>query len=226
MKYHIDTGIIYEKFGEKCNCPLCEIKKIVEEQLLGEFLNDAVMEDNTRILVGKKGFCVNHFDMLFSRQNKLSVALQVKTFSDKTLEKFIEPAGSAKNAKKLADKIENATNTCVICDYLEESMIKYYKTIARMFANEKDFYKVLFASKGLCMHHYAELLRYSSYAGGFAKQYLDTLSKVQKTAFASEGELLDAFCAKHDYRNALKPLGNAENALPTFRERLYGKKYD
>lgn len=55
MNYHIDTGIIYEKFGEPCECPLCAIEKKVQEQFLHEFLNDAVMEDDSRIAVAKKG---------------------------------------------------------------------------------------------------------------------------------------------------------------------------
>lgn len=226
MKYHIDTGLIYQKFNEDCLCPLCEIKKIIEEQLLHEFLNDAVMEDNTRIEVGKKGFCVNHFDMLFCRPNKLSLALQVGTFADKTLKDLISPAKSAGSAKKIADSIENATKNCVICELLEESMVKYYKTIARMFANEKDFYKILFSSKGFCMHHYAELLRYSSQAGGFSKQYLSVLSKVQLTSFERECETLDEFAKSHDYRNALKPLGDSEKALAEARVRLYGEKHE
>ena len=32
MAYHIDTGLIKEKFKVDCECPLCEIKKIVEEK--------------------------------------------------------------------------------------------------------------------------------------------------------------------------------------------------
>ena len=56
MAYHIDTGLIKEKLKVDCECPLCEIKKVVEEQFLYEFLNDAVMEDNTRIKVGEEGF--------------------------------------------------------------------------------------------------------------------------------------------------------------------------
>jgi hypothetical protein len=93
MKYHIDTGLIVDKFQTDCECPLCEIQKIVEEQFLFEFLNDAVMEENTRIKVGQKGFCAKHFDMLFSRQNKLSVALQIETRSQ-VLSEFLTPRSS------------------------------------------------------------------------------------------------------------------------------------
>ncbi len=225
MGYHIDTGLIKEKFKESCECPLCEIKKIVEEQFLHEFLNDAVMEDNTRIRVGKKGFCARHFDMLFSRQNKLSVALQIGTRVDK-LNDLYAPAKNAREAVKKANAIENSSKTCVICDLVEESMIKYYKTIAQMFEREKTFYKTLISSKGFCMHHYAELLRYSKYAGFVSKEYVKIIGGTQQRNMERLKGELKKFCDKHDYRNALEPLGSAETALPRMREKLYGKKYD
>ena len=225
MNYHIDTGLIYEKFAVDCECPLCEIKKIVEEQFLHEFLNDAVMEDNTRISVGKKGFCSKHFDMLFARQNKLSVALQIDTRVDK-IEKWFESAKNPAQAKKMALEIEKGQTDCVICDLLQESMVKYYKTIAQMFINEKDFYKTLVSCKGFCLPHYAELLRYSSFAGFGAKEYLSIIGGTQKRNMERLQKELKKFCDKHDYRNALEPLGSAETALPRMGEKLYGKRYD
>lgn len=79
MGYHIDTGLIKDKFKEDTECPLCEIRKVAEKQFLHEFLNDAVMADDCRIEVRKKGFCAEHFGKLFAGQNKLSVALQTET---------------------------------------------------------------------------------------------------------------------------------------------------
>ncbi len=225
MGYHIDTGLIYEKFAVDCECPLCEIKKVVEEQFLHEFLNDAVMEDNTRIKVGKQGFCKEHFNMLFSRQNKLSVALQIDTRVD-NLMPLITPAKSAGQAKKIAEQIKNGQVSCVVCDLVQESMIKYYKTIAQMFLKEKDFYKTLVASKGFCLPHYAELLRYSSFAGFGTKEYLSIIGDVQNRNMQRIQKDLKKFCVKHDYRNALEPLGSAETALPRMGEKLYGKNID
>ncbi len=225
MNYHIDTGLIIEKFNIDCECPLCEIKKVVEEQFLHEFLNDAVMEDNTRIKVGKLGFCDRHFDMLLSRQNKLSVALQIRTRIE-FLQKHLTELKSVKGAKKQADYLEKAISTCVICDLTNESMVKYYKTIAQMFAKEKDFYKTLISSKGFCMHHYAMLLKYAGSASVFASDYVNLLSGVQLRGINRVDEDLKKFCDKHDYRNANEPLGSAETALPRIRTKLYGKKYD
>lgn len=225
MNYHIDTGLILEKFKTDCECPLCEIKQIVEEQFLHEFLNDAVMEDNTRIKVGKLGFCARHFDMLFSRQNKLSVALQIGTRVDK-LYSLIDEVHSVKGGIKQADALMKSASTCAICEYAEDSMIKYYKTVAQLFLNEKSFIKILLGTKGFCLEHYAELLRYAKYAGYMSNEYSEILSGIEKRHLERlKGELKD-FCDSHDYRNAGKPLGSAETALPRMRTKLYGKKYD
>lgn len=223
MKYHIDTGLIKDKFKNACSCPLCQIKKIVEEQFLTEFLNDAVMDDDARISVGKKGFCETHFDMLFARQNKLSLALQEKTYSE-NLKNLFYPIKNNRNAKKTAQKLLCSTRDCVICELVSESMTKYYKTIAQLFFKEKDFYKQILSTNGFCVTHYAKLLEYSSYAGLLQKEYLSVLSSTQLNAFNKTTDLIDAFCLKHDYRNALKPLGDCENALPYLRNVLYGEK--
>ena len=225
MQYHIDTGLIYEKFNENSSCPLCAIKKIVEGQIVHEFLNDAVMEDDTHIEVVNKGFCAEHFDLMFNNPNKLSLALQINANAD-NVRQLILAAKTAGGAKKLADKIDKNLSSCVVCDYVEESMVKYYKTIAQMFLHEKDFYKHLIRSHGFCMHHYAQLLRYASCAGFAAKDYVKMLADTQTRAFDDIQQKLNFFCKKHDYRNALTPLGSAENALPEARERFYGKKPD
>lgn len=225
MGYHIDTGLIYEKFKTDCECPLCEIQKIVEEQFLHEFLNDAVMEDNTRIKVGKEGFCAKHFDMLFARPNKLSVALQINTRVD-NLMKLINDKKNVGSAIKQANALIESSKTCAICGFVEDSMVKYYKTIAQMFEREKDFYKILIKSKGFCLNHYAQLLKYSRSAGFMAKEYVSILGGVEKRNLERVQTDLKRFCDKHDYRNALEPLGNAETALPRMREKIYGKKID
>lgn len=221
--YHIDTGLIKEKFAGASECPLCEIKAVVEEQFLHEFLNDAVMEDDTRIKVGKTGFCERHFDMFFKRPNKLSVALQIGTRAE-NIAPLLGEVKSSGAAKKQAEKIEVALSGCAVCDLVNESMIKYYKTIAQMFVREKGFLKTLLSSKGFCLTHYAELLKYSSSAGFAAKEYLSVLSSVESRNFERIQGDLKRFCDKHDYRNANEPLGDAETAIPRMRIKLYGKK--
>ena len=56
--------------------------------------------------------------------------------------------------------------------------------------------------------------------------YLSALGTVQERNFKRVQAELKDFCDSHDYRNAYKPLGNAETALPRMRTKLYGEKQE
>lgn len=225
MNYHIDTGLIYEKFKENRVCPFCAIEKIITEQTVYEFLNDAVMEDDTHILVEKKGFCAKHFGMMLARPNKLSASIQIGSNLN-TLDKIIDGKAPFVTAKKKAEKIEKALTDCVICDAVADSMQKYYKTTAQMFLHEKEFYKLLLSCNGFCLKHYAELLRYSSCAGIGAKDYVSLLDGCEQRALNAVRDNLTAFNRSHDYRNAYTPLGKAEHALDDAQRFVYGNPAD
>ncbi|MBE5756246.1 MAG: hypothetical protein E7342_00430 [Clostridiales bacterium] len=221
MKYEISTGLIYEKFGENVECPLCEIKKTVEKGIVEQFLGDAVMEDHTREEVNELGFCVRHFDLLFNRPSKLGLALQMET-RVKTLNKKLSEPKNYKQALKEVNKIEEQTKTCIVCKYLNEHMNRYYKTIAKMYDNEKDFRELFAKNKGFCLEHYKELLRFSKYAGGKTKEYLELLFSLENQSLSKIIGGINWFCLKHDYRNQLKPMGEAEGVLERTRTKLFG----
>ena len=223
MNYHIDTGLIIQEFNKDSECPICSIGKIAEEQFLHEFLNDSVMASETREKVNKLGFCSHHFDKLFNRQNKLSLGLQISTRVYQ-LQDYIVPIKNKKQAKKQAELLRKQSSTCIVCDLLNESMIKYYKTIAQLYAKENSFRQTFKNCKGFCLEHYAYLLEYSMFAGTFADEYIQVLSELQARNISRLQQDLTRFCRKHDYRNASMPLGSAEFVLPNMRIKLYGDK--
>lgn len=223
MNYHISTAPIFKEFTSDCECPLCKIEKITAENILFQFLNDAVMEDDTRAKVNKLGFCAAHFDMLFARQNKLSVALQSVTRLN-ALREYVAPAKDAKQAKKQAEALRKKTSTCIVCELVDEHMTRYAETVAQLYASDKDFVKQFNETRGFCLKHYALLLERASCAGLKTKAYLADLTALEKANLERLGGELQWFCDKHDYRNREKPLGTAADALPRTRVKLYGEK--
>lgn len=222
MKSNIDTKLIITKFKEPKDCALCEIKNDVEKHLIHEYLNDAVMDDDCRIEVGKNGFCQKHYGMLFSGQNKLSLALQIETYGKVTVSKLMRTPKSVKEAKKISKELNKTTCDCVICKTLEETMDNYYKAICKLFVSNKEFFKFLVNGNGFCMPHYAKLLDNSSYAGMLSKNLLGIISETQRKRINNDFENLDTFCKKHDYRNSLQPLGKSEDCLIKIKETLFG----
>ena len=88
----------------------------------------------------------------------------------------------------------------MICDTVDEMMVRYSYTVAQMFDNEQDFPALFAASKGFCMKHFTELLKYVSFAGKSADKYLEILINVQKKALDKAESDLNMFASKFDYR--------------------------
>ena len=223
MNYHIGNMLIYQEFENACECPLCRIRGILEKRLAEQYLNESVMEDFQRRLVNERGFCAHHMQMMHARQNKLSLALQ-NTTRLTALKAKMEITADIKIAQKMADTFLHCGDTCVICDAVETNMIRYYKTVAETFCAEPRFKEVLLRTKGFCLPHFGALLKYASFAYGKKKDYLYTLTKLQKEQTESLLTDLQWFAAKHDYRNQDKPWNGAEKALERSMIRLHGEE--
>ena len=222
MNYHIGTMLIDENFTPNCDCPICKIKRTVNERLTEQYLGEAVMEEDTRMEVNKLGFCLNHYSMLFSSRSKLGLALQVSTRL-LTMRKEITLPKNAWQAKKQGETLLKMNQTCVICIYLEEHMVRYYKTVAEVYNNIPDFKNRLLAVNGFCMEHYANLLKYSNYAGGKQKEYVADLYAVQSKKVDELKVAIDEFCIHHDYRRVGTPLSDqARESLKVAQKTLYG----
>ena len=220
MNYHIGRMLIDENFDDKDFCPICRIKSTLEKRLAETYLGEAVMEDETRKEVNDLGFCSRHFDILYKMPSKLGLALQTHT-RVKTLYKSIITPVKAKNAKKFSEKIEKSISSCVICKYLNEHLIRYYKTVAEVYFADEKFKEKLLSTKGFCLTHYENLIKYSSYARNKADEYLKDLYKIESESFEKLENSLEAFCTHYDYRKSSEPLGENKNALPNARKTLY-----
>lgn len=223
MQYHISTGLVIKHFEQKCECPLCEMEKIVEANICRELLADGCMDDDVRKQVNAKGFCLKHFEQLYEMESKLGLSLQMTTRTNTLLKTFSKPK-SLKEAKKQSQNIKNELSTCLVCDCTNDEMVKYYKTIAQLYYNENEFKQMLKDCNGFCLKHYSKLLEYAIYASFSHKDYLSTLYEVEDKRLKKSVELLNAFSNRHDYRNAGKPLGEAVNALPRIKIDFFGKK--
>lgn len=225
MNYHIGTMLIDENFDDKCDCPLCRIHARVDQRLTEQYLGEGVMEDKTRTEVNKLGFCDHHYDMLFASRSKLGLALQISTRLNTVLKEIQQPK-NAKDAKKQGDAILKLNQTCIVCKYLDEHMVRYYKTIAEVYQSVANFKERLLNTHGFCLKHYAELLRYSSFAGSKQKEYVADLYTVQIKRVETLKKDIDEFTFHHDYRHAGTPLSQgAKDSLKETSNLFYGDKY-
>ena len=222
MNYHINTILIWDYFKEGSECPLCAIRSHIEKQFISSYLNEAVMEDACREEVNKYGFCKRHFVRLYEGDNKLGLALQTHTRM-KHLLKRIDAIDNPKAAAKMADKLLGELESCAICRLMDANMERYVATVPKMYGKEGEFRKLFNGGKGFCLEHFSMLIKASRNAGGFEKEFLQILTKMQAENFERVYNDLGTFTDMFDYKNGGKPWGTAKGALERSINKVCGK---
>lgn len=248
MKYHIDTIPVWDAMKLDSECFLCALKRKTELGEVEHYLGASVMEPDTRIRVNKKGFCRNHQQMLYALDNRLGHALLLESHVAETRERLEKAIKTAKSAAKgasggsLMDKLtgkvpsaakqmEDAaaaldalTESCIVCDSIEENMGRYLHTFFHLYQNDTDFRKKFEGCKGMCMPHAAELLRTaaSELPGKVLPVFADTVCRLETEAFDRLQEDVSWFCRKFDYRNYDEPWYNSRDAVERTVNKLRG----
>lgn len=62
-----------------CGCPFCTLYRKLEENELDLILGASMMEPDVRIKTNEQGFCKTHYDMMFTRKNRLGMALMLES---------------------------------------------------------------------------------------------------------------------------------------------------
>lgn len=217
MKEKIYTIPINEAFDEACECPLCLIEKRLEREAVEYELGAAMMEPDHRELSNEKGFCKKHLEMMFEKENKLSLALVLDTHLAEVRKKI----SALKNAKKGLFKketpsISEAVDSCIICEKIEKTMDRYCEVLASMYKDEPEFRAKFDGSKGFCLPHFEKLLEYGN--GHFIKALIE---KEEKELEAINDDI-HKFTLKFDYRNRDMEWGTAKDAPKRCVEKVVG----
>lgn len=217
MKEKIYTIPINEAFDEACECPLCLIERRLEKEAVDYELGAAMMEPDHRELSNEKGFCKKHLEMMFEKENKLSLALVLDTHLLEVRKKI----SLLKNAKKgLFSKekpsIKETVESCIVCEKIENTMNRYVDVLAMMWKDEPEFREKFEKSKGFCLAHFEKLLEVAK--GDFLKALIEKEEKELEKI----NDDIHKFTLKFDYRNRDMEWGTAKDAPKRCVEKVAG----
>ncbi len=214
MKDTIYTIPITEIFDEECFCPFCTLYKRLEEEEVSYAVGPAMMEPDYRALTNSKGFCKNHIIMLNALPKVLPLALVLKSRMNNLYKKLEMPKLCDMPKKKdiklideYIDNLENTSNTCVICDRIENNTERYFKTFIDLIKEKEEFFKRVKKSGGFCMPHYIKILTHAKKALNTKelKKILPALDELQQKKFNKLKSDTEIFIDSFDYKNAGKP---------------------
>jgi len=201
--------------------------KSLEDNAIDFTMSPSYMEDDIRVQTSKLGFCQKHLKQLYDVQNRLGLALILKSHMDeliKNIEKQTQPGiklGMSSFFRKKVEAsgsaayIEELEGKCFVCSKIKGTFERYIATVFHLYRTEEEFRRKFSSSKGFCTSHYKTLyLAAEKYLSGeeqssFIKElnrlYLENMKRVRDD--------LEWYINKFDYRYENEPWKNAKDAL-------------
>ena len=200
-------------------CPFCRIQTMLENNELDTILGAAMMEPDVRIKTNEQGFCRRHYDAMFTRKNRLGLALMLESHLDELRGQFergglatLLKGGAASTTLERLDKLDES---CYVCGRIEYSLGKMLSNAALLWDTESEFREKTKAQPYFCLPHFR---RWSETArAGLQKKRFDefysAVSEVVLAYFDSLRGDVSWFCKKFDYRYDAEPWGNSKDAI-------------
>lgn len=237
MKEKLYTIPVSDAFGTDCECPVCAMKKTLEDNAVEYTMGPSYMEDDVRMETDRKGFCRKHMEMVWNQNNKLGLALVVKTHMDKIISQVTsmeelrhKPKGLFKKTEEmpLVTYLKELEDSCFVCERMNESFERYLITIFYLWKQDSEFRKHFEASKGFCNEHYRILMEKASgqLNGNQLDEFLKSLNRIYLANMERVREDVEWFINKFDYRYQDEPWKNAKDALPRALTKLNGIIFD
>ncbi len=200
-----------------CGCPFCTLYNRLEENELELILGASMMEPDVRIKTNELGFCRTHYDMMFTRKNRLGMALMLESHLDQLRG---ETEGKGLAALKgigvePMKRLEKLEESCYVCGRIEFSLTKMFETAVLLWEQDPAFREKLRAQPYICLPHYRMFVEFGR--RGLSKKlfgdFYKEVSTVVNTYFDELRGDVSWFCKKFDYRYDAEPWGNAKDAV-------------
>lgn len=226
MAEKLYTIPVNDAFQEPCECPICRMKKTLEDNAIDYTLGSSYMEADTRMQTNKLGFCKDHMAKLNQQENRLGLALILKTHFDQinkeTKKRASSPFAKGGLFKKtplgnpFTDYLDQLEKSCFVCERIAMHFDRYIITIFHLYANDREFAQTYKNCLGFCNEHTSLLLKMApnelpaklvdEFCNLTIQLYLDNMQRVT--------EDLDWFTCKFDYKYTNEPWKNAKDAIP------------
>lgn len=228
MKEKLYTIPVNDAFDADSECPLCSMRKQLESNAIEFTMGPSYMEDDIREATSRMGFCEKHLDQLYKNQNRLGLALILKTHMDKIVTdveklsrsgvKFSSPSLFRKKAEgsEVVNYLNELEQSCFVCDKIDRTFERYIATVFHQYHTEETFRQKFEKSKGFCTGHYKVL--YGSapehLSGDELNDFLKKLNELYLDNMKRVRDDIEWFINKFDYRYADEPWKNSKDALP------------
>lgn len=240
MKEKLYTLELTDALNADGECCFCWLERKLEQENLEFVLGSSYMESSIRELTDRKGFCRHHTKMMYDYGNSLGNAWILKSrleYLNKELAQQMKqylPGKQAgflarlKQAEPVGNGVEHWIRAeeghCYVCDRMAGIYERMLDTFVHLLRNDVDFGKKLINSKGICVHHFADVMRVCERELAEAEKivWMPQLFSLMTRNLNRIQDELDWLIEKYDYRNKEADWRNSKDALQRTMQKIAG----
>ncbi len=212
---------VNDAFDKDCECPVCLLYRDIEDDAISFTIGPSYMDDKFRLQTDELGFCARHMQMLYDRENRLGLALMMKTHMEKTnreieaLSKHTLKQGIFKKKNPpVVDYVKKLETTCFVCARVNQLYERYIFTVLYLYRTDKAFREKYKSSKGFCTKHFGKLLEDApkELSGKLLDEFNAVTTELYLENMKRVHDDVEWFINKFDYNYRDEPWKNAKDA--------------
>lgn len=225
MKEKIYAIPVNDAFDKVCECPICSMKQVLEQDAVAYTMGASYMEDDIRSQTDALGFCGKHIRQVYEVGNRLGFAWVMKTHMDQVIREMEKRSVEPIKGKALFGKIQPPSvsvyaaqleQSCFVCSRIKNTFDRYMDTVFYLYRQDAAFRQKYSSCSGFCTAHYGLLVQMAAEKLSGSVQhdfimethrlYLDNMKRVRDD--------VAWFINKFDHQYADEPWKNAKDSLP------------
>ncbi len=213
---------VNDTFDRDCECPVCLMYESLEQEAIDFTLGPSYMDDQFRMITNRTGFCKPHMQKLYDKNNRLGLALMMKTHMDETnrqiqsLQNTKLGGGLFKKASGgVVDYVKKLNHSCFVCDRVNAVFDRYIATVHYLWKTDNAFVSKYKKCKGFCTEHYGRLLEDApkELSGKTLDEFVKTTHTLYLENMLRVADDVEWFINKFDYRFKDEPWKNGKDAV-------------
>ncbi|MBO4321749.1 MAG: hypothetical protein J5919_02025 [Clostridia bacterium] len=204
-------------------CPVCSLCRMLEENEIDLILGASMMEPDVRIKTNKEGFCQIHSGIMFTRKNRLGMALTLESHLNE-LRSEVADLPLLVPGSRARHRVGELEGSCYVCRRISSNYTHMIENLIYIWENDPDF-RVKFSSQPyFCLPHWKAMLEAAKIRLGrkMNAEFAKAAADVVLPYFDSLREDISWFCKKFDYRYSEEPWGNSKDSVERANKFLRG----
>jgi len=226
----VDIAYLHIKraVGSDEECFLCTLEDEIERKYMDTYLSELVMDASSREkIIESRGFCNHHFYRILIAASKPGSpdGHGIALVNGSIVEKLIEDLHKQSHNNGEVHRLLATENKCPACIHIAEFSRMYAEKIVELLSSDdEEFFRLLKASKGFCIPHFATLMQMAKDVTPTKSQkIIRTLTEVEEKNLRRLDSELAEYIKRQSYEFSEKNRVAVADVVPRSVKKIVGR---